>query len=415
MAIIKAFRGIRPTLEKAEIVASKPYDVIRADEARAEIKANPLSFLRVVRSEAEMDESVDTHSVPVYERARDNLKSLISDGVMVQDDKDNIYLYQQEMDGRVQTGIVAAVSVEDYNKNVIKKHEHTRHDKEQDRINHVDYCGANTGPVFLTYRNQENVNKTVASWTKDHSPTYNFTTSDKVRHTFWVVDDETVITSLVNEFGQIQSLYVADGHHRSAAAAKVGEIRRNKAGNSTGKENYNFFLAVLFPDQELHIMDYNRVVKDLNGLSSTDFLEKLNIHFEVQPKDAELLSPEQKHQIGMYLDGKWYLLTGKAESINEEDPIKSLDVYLLQQYVLNELLGISDPRTDNRIDFIGGIRGTEELVRLCKEEDWKVAFSMYPTSIHDLMRVADADLVMPPKSTWFEPKLRSGLIIHELD
>ncbi len=413
MATVKPFKGLRPVKEMVEKVASNPYDVINSEEAREEVKGQPNSFLHVVKSEVDLDVNVDLYSKEVYEKARDNLNSLVDQNILFRDQEDRFYLYQQEMDGRVQTGVVGTASIDDYKNDVIKKHEFTRKSKEQDRINHVDYCDANTGPVFLTYRHNDELSQVVSSWINNHAPEYNFILSDKVRHTLWVVDDQRVIGKIQNLFQQTPCLYVADGHHRSAAAYKVGEMRRNRAKSYSGDEPFNYFLTVLFPDNELHILPYNRVVKDLNQLSSDEFMTRLSQNFVIESSD-DAYSPTKRHQIGMYLDQKWYNLTLKEGLVDENDPVKSLDVSVLQELVLSPILGIQDPRTDSRIDFVGGIRGLGELEKRCNSGEMKIAFSMYPTSIEDLMRIADAGEVMPPKSTWFEPKLRSGLIINKL-
>jgi uncharacterized protein (DUF1015 family) len=317
------------------------------------------------------------------------------------------------MDGRSQVGLVVCTAIDEYLDNTIKKHELTRADKEEDRIKHVDACNANTGPIFLTYRAQDAINQMVDSWRQAHQPVYDFVAEDGITHRAWVVDDEAVINGLVEKFGQVESLYIADGHHRSASAVKVGLMRREENPNYTGEEEFNYFLSVLFPDEQLYIMDYNRVVKDLNGLSVEEFLTALSEKFEVTPKDAEPVAPPQKGSFGLFVDGKWYLLTVKEGVYDPADPVNSLDVAILQNNILVPILGIGDIRTDKRIDFVGGIRGLKELERRVNE-DMVLAISMYPTSIEELMNIADAGMVMPPKSTWFEPKLRSGLFIHNL-
>lgn len=414
MAIIKPLKAIRPTPEFAEKVASLPYDVMNSNEARDMAKDTPHSFLHVVKAEIDLDASTDPYDKQVYEKARDNLNKLIEDGILVQDDKARLYIYKEVMEGRSQVGLVIGASIDDYLNAVIKIHEFTRPDKEQDRINYVDYCDANTGLIFLTYRSKDEINTIVNSWVNDHAAVYDFTSDDGIQHTVWVIDDDNVIDTLVNQFAQVESLYVADGHHRSASAAKVGKMRREQNPNYTGDEPFNYFLSVLFPSEELYVMDYNRVVKDLNGLSSEDFLNKVNEKFDVEVYAGEgQYKPAERHTFGMYLEGKWYKLTAKPESYDENDPIKRLDVSILQENLLSPVLRIQDPKTDKRIDFVGGIRGLQELERRIAE-GMKVAFSLYPTSIDDVMTVADAGKTMPPKSTWFEPKLRSGLFVHKL-
>jgi uncharacterized protein (DUF1015 family) len=339
---------------------------------------------------------------------------MIKNGVFIQDKNNCLYIYKQVMNSRAQIGLVGCTSIDDYINNIIKKHEFTRADKEQDRINHVDYCNANTGPIFLTYRAKKAINDMVESWMSNHKPVYDFVSEDNIGHTVWVIDEVAVIKKLEGEFAAIDYLYIADGHHRSASAVKVGIKRREQFPNYKGDEEFNFFLSVLFPDEQLYIMDYNRVVKDLNGNSSDEFKNKVREKFDIEEyKGDGPYKPEAKHTFGMYLDGKWYKLTAKAGTYNENDPVDRLDVSIMQNNLLDPILGIKDPRTDKRIDFVGGIRGLRELERRVNE-GMKVAFSMYPTTIDDLMSIADAGKVMPPKSTWFEPKLRSGLFIHEL-
>ncbi len=417
MAVFNPFCGFRPRVDLAERIASRPYDVLNSAEARVEAEGNEYSFLRVVKSEIDLPEDTDPYDDRVYATARANLDRLIHLGRLVQDDRPCFYLYRQEMDGRVQTGVVGCTSVEDYEKNVIRKHEHTREVKERDRIRHVDECNANTGPVFLTYRGSERIDGLVEGWCADHKPLYDFST-DSVRHTFWVVDDGKVIKELKTAFGRIRTLYVADGHHRSASAAKVGAKRREANPGHTGQEEYNYFMSVAFPDHELTIIDYNRVVKDLNGQDAAGFLAALEAAgFEVVAEggSGEPARPEKPGQYGLYLDARWHRVTAPEDWKQAEDPVEALDVAILQQKVLTPLLGIGDPRTDERIDFVGGIRGLGELERRVDSGEMALAFALYPTSIEDLMSVADLDRVMPPKSTWFEPKLRSGLIVHRLE
>jgi len=415
MAVFQPFKGFRPRAEFAEDIASKPYDVLNSAEARREAEGNKLSFLHVVKSEIDLPAGQDPYGDEVYRKARENLDRLILRGKLVQDDADCFYFYRQEMDGRVQTGIVGCCSVDDYLQDVIKKHEHTRADKERDRIRHVETTDANTGPVFLTYRPAEKVDRQVDQWIAAHRPVYDFS-ADGVRHTMWICSDRRATEDLGAAFARIRNLYVADGHHRSASAAAVGRRRREADSGYTGAEEYNRFLAVCFPSDQLHVMDYNRVIRDLGSRSEGEFLEALEASFTLERVSGkgEPYRPESRGRFGLYLGGAWYKLEARLEVINRGDPVDGLDVSVLQRKVLTKLLGIEDPRTDARIDFVGGIRGLGELERRVEEGGWACAFSMYPTSIEDLMAVADAGKVMPPKSTWFEPKLRSGLVVHKL-
>lgn len=413
MAIVKAFKAIRPAAQLANKVAALPYDVMNSDEAREMVKGNPYSFLHVDKPEVDLDPSIDLYDKRVYEKARENLNTMIEKGTLVQDNKESLYIYRQIMNGRVQTGLVGCTSIDDYMKDIIKKHEHTRADKEQDRINHVDYCDSNTGPIFLTYRNKKEISEIVDKWV-EKEPVYSFTSEDDISHIVWVIDCKDTVEKLCSLFKEVDYLYIADGHHRAASAVKVGKMRREQNPNYDGTEEFNFFLSVIFPDEDLYVMDYNRVVKDLNGFSSEEYMAKVSEKFNVSLYDGkEPYKPSRKHTYGMYLDGKWYTLEAKNEIFNPEDPVDRLDVSILQNNLLNPILGIEDPRTDKRIDFIGGIRGLKELERRVND-GMKVAFSMFPTTIDDLMAIADAGKVMPPKSTWFEPKLRSGLFIHKL-
>ena len=414
MSSIRAFRGFRPTPESTEAVASPPYDVINTAEARALARGNPLSFLHVVRPEIDLPEGTPPYADEVYATAARNLQRLITDGVLVPDPTPCLYAYRQQMGDHVQTGIVAAASVDDYLQDIIKKHEHTRRDKEDDRTRHVDECDANTGPVFLTYRARPRIDAIVDEVTAG-TPACDFE-ADGVRHTVWVIADAARIEAIEESFEKVPELYVADGHHRSASAARVGNERREKLGTWTGQEPFNRFLAVLFPDEQLRIMDYNRVVADLNGLDVGAFLDKIRAAgFEVTPYSGEgEARPDAPRRFGMYLAGRWYRLAVKPSAEEAADPVRRLDVSLLQERLLGPVLGIEDPRTDKRIDFVGGIRGLGELVRRVDEGGMAVAFAMHPTTIAELMAIADAGQVMPPKSTWFEPKLRSGLIVHKL-
>lgn len=412
MAVFKPFRAIRPKKENACTVAALPYDVMNSEEARELVKGKPYSFIHVDKAEVDLPENTDIYDRSVYLKARENLDRLVADGICEQDSRECIYIYRQIMNGRSQTGLVGCASIDDYMNNVIKKHELTRADKEADRINHVDYCDANTGPIFLTYRPVSSVTETVEKWKKEHNPEYDFV-SDGVRNTVWVLDCPETIEAIVKCFEKTDSLYIADGHHRAASAVKVGKMRREANPGYTGDEEFNFFLSVLFPSDELAIMDYNRVIKDLNGMSSDKFLSVISDNFIVNKTGKDAYRPEAPHTFGMYLDDEWYCLTAKDGSFDSSDPVKKLDVSILQDNMISPVFGIDDPRTDGRIDFIGGIRGLSELERRV-HSDMRIAFSMYPTTVEELMDIADAGLIMPPKSTWFEPKLLSGLFIHKL-
>ena len=415
MATIRPFKGIRPIEELASKIAALPYDVMNSEEAREMVEGNPYSFLHIDRAEIDLDPSIDVHDKKVYEKARENLDKMIEEKQFIQDEKTCLYIYRQIMNGRAQTGLVFCASIDDYINNTIKKHEFTRADKEQDRINHVNYCDANTGPIFLTYREDEVTSEVIKQWSKEgtkRKPVYDFVSEDGIGHQVWVIDNELIVKEIVALFGEIENLYIADGHHRSASAVKVGLMRREENPNYTGEEEFNYFLAVAFPDNDLMVMDYNRVVKDLNGLTEEEFLNKVSKKFIITERN-EQVKPSNKHTFGMYLEDKWYLLEAKEGSYNAEDPIESLDVAILQNNVLTPILGIEDVRTSDRIDFIGGIRGIKELERRV-HKDMKVAFSMYATEVSDIMSVADTNQVMPPTSTWFEPKLRSGLFVHKL-
>lgn len=412
MANVKPFQCIRPDDKFVNRVAALPYDVYNRKEACEVVAHEPLSFLKIDRAETQFDESVDTYADVVYDKARELLDGMLKDGILMTDSEDCYYVYELVMDGRAQTGLVACASIDDYQNNVIKKHENTRADKEVDRIRHVDTCNAQTGPIFLAYRSDEIINRVIDK-VKKETPLYDFTAEDGVRHTVWKLNIPLDIKSLKEAFEKIDSIYIADGHHRAASAVKVGLKRRELNPDYQGEEEFNYFLSVLFPDEQLMILPYNRVVKDLNGYSEEEFLALAESSFEIEKLGNTPYSPEQKGSMGMYLDGEWYKLSAKA-SILSDDPVEGLDVSMLQNHLLSPVLGISDPRLDKRIDFIGGIRGLSELEKRCRE-DMKVAFSMYPTSIQELFAVSDAGLLMPPKSTWFEPKLRSGLFIHSLD
>lgn len=414
MAVFRPFRAFRPKKDLAQEVASKPYDVLSSEEARKEAKGHPLSFLHVGKPEIDLDPSIDLYDPMVYLKGKENLEKLIKDGVLFQDTEPYYYLYAQTMDRRTQYGLVGCASVDDYWNDVIKKHEKTRKDKEEDRSNHVRVTNAHTGPIFLTYRDNEVINRIINEISQT-VPEYDFVALDGIRHQGWIIRDKNVIQTIENKLKEVDCFYVADGHHRSAAAAIVGRERQKANPNHRGDEEYNFFLAVLFPASHLYIMDYNRVVKDLNGLTKEEFFERLKKHFKVVESLNGAYKPQKKGEIGMYIDGKWYILNASEELINNPDPVEKLDVSILQKYVLDAILGIEDPRTSKRIDFIGGIRGLGELEKRVNSGEMKVAFAMYPTSINELMSIADAGKIMPPKSTWFEPKLRDGLFVHFLD
>lgn len=414
MAVVRPFYAIRPKEELAEKVSCLPYDVMNREEAKKMAKGNENSFLHIVRSEIDLDDSISAYDESVYKKANENLNSFIEKGILVKDEKPMFYIYRQIMNGRVQTGIVATTSVDDYMNGIIKKHEFTRVEKEIDRINNFDYCDANTEPIFLTYRSNDKINKIINDYIKFNKPSYNFTSDDDFTHIFWPIYDDKVNAELAELFNGIDYLYIADGHHRSASSAKVSLKRREEHKDYTGDEEFNFFMSVIFPDEDLFIMDYNRAVKDLNGLSSEEFLNKVKEKFDIEESNSkEPFSPREKHTVGMFLDDKWYILKAKPGTFDENHVIGKLDVSILQNNLLNPILGIEDPRVDKRIDFIGGIRGLKELEERC-HKDMKVAFSMYPTTIDDLLSIADANEIMPPKSTWFEPKLRSGLFVHKL-
>lgn len=409
-ATIRPFKGFRPTPELCSKVAALPYDVMTSKEAREMVKNDPYSFLHVDRAEIDLPENVDIYSKEVYEKAASNLNKMIEDKVLIQDSKPVFYIYSLTMNGREQIGLVVCTSIDEYLNNTIKKHEFTRADKEQDRINHVDYCNANTGPIFLTYKNQKTIDQ-IISKEIEKAPIYDFTSEDKVEHKVWLIDEDNVINDLVEQFKNVPSLYIADGHHRNASAVKVG-LKRRGEGEYDKNAEFNYYLSVLFPADQLHIMDYNRLVKDLNGLTKDEFLDKIQENFTVTEADGQY-KPDTIHTFGMYLDKKWYKLQAK-DGIIATDSVGCLDVSILQNSLLTPVLGIGDPRTDKRIDFVGGIRGLGELVKRVDSGEMTVAFAMYPTSMTQLMNIADDNKVMPPKSTWFEPKLRSGIFIHKL-
>lgn len=416
MAVIKPFKGLRPPALVAKKVASRPYDVMNSKEAREEAGDNERSLLHIIRPEIDFPEGTDEHDEAVYNKARENLQNFIRNGWLEQDDRAFYYIYAQTMEGRTQYGIVACASVDDYLNGVIKKHELTRKDKEEDRMKHVRITNANMEPVFFTYPSVKNIDKIVAGWVEEHQPVYDFTANDGFGHTFWVVNDPDVIDQITTLFDkQVQSTYVADGHHRTAAAALVGKEKRENDPKYSGKEEYNYFMAVHFPDNQLKIIDYNRVVKDLNGLSKAEFLEKLSHNFEVEEKGMGTYKPDRLHNFGMYLDKTWYSLTAKKGTYDDHDPIGVLDVTISSNLILRDILGIEDLRTSKRVDFVGGIRGLGELKKRVDSGEMEVAFALYPVSMKQLIDIADSGNIMPPKTTWFEPKLRSGLVVHLLD
>jgi len=414
MAILKAFKGFRPVKDKVSLVASRPYDVMNSEEAKAEAGDNIYSFLHVVKPEIDLPEDIDHYSPLVYQNAKDNFAKLLKDGIFFQDKQDSLYIYQLTMNGKKQTGIVGCAAVDDYLNDVIKKHELTRPDKEEDRKNHVRVANMNAEPVFFAYKNMkeldEAVNKIIV-----RAPEYDFTTEDGIRHAFWVVNNATEVKNIIELFAKLPATYVADGHHRTAAAALVGKERRDANPNHSGKEEYNFFLAVHFPDNQLQIMDYNRVVKDLNGLTEEQLLERISKNFVVENKGTATYRPGMLHNFGMYLNHRWYSLTAKPGTFNDTDPIGVLDVTILSEQILAPIFNIKDLRTDKRIDFVGGLRGLGELERRVNSGEMKVAFALYPVTMKQLIDIADTGNIMPPKTTWFEPKLRSGLVVHSLE
>ncbi|PIH05911.1 DUF1015 domain-containing protein [Clostridium combesii] len=442
MTILKSFRAIRPNKGFECKIAALPYDVVNTDEAREIGDKNPYSFLHIDRAEIDLNKDINPYDLKVYDKARENLNNMINKELFIKEEKPMLYIYSLNMNGNIQTGIVGCLSIDDYMNNVIKKHEHTREEKELDRIKHVDTCSAHTGPIFLTYKHEEKLNTIIENCTKNKD-LYDFVAEDGVRHTVWQIDDENTIEEICHIFKAIPSVYIADGHHRAASAVKVGLKRREENKNYTGKEEFNYFLGVLFPHKELKIMDYNRVVKDTLGYTEEEFINKIEEKFIVKPydpkvenektietcevqnnlQDGQLEStnigklqyrPEGKYNFGMYYKNKWYVLTAKPNTFNVEDEVESLDAAILQNNLLQPILKIQDPRKDNRIDFVGGIRGLKILEELVDKTENGVAFSMYPTAIEEIIKIADNNKVMPPKSTWFEPKLRSGLFIHEI-
>ena len=415
MSLVKPFKGLRPPKEIAAKLAAPPYDVLNRGEAKAMAAGNPQSFLHINKPEIDMPDSIDAFDKYVYERGAQNLQNFRQQGFLQQDKTDCFYVYKQIMGEHKQVGLVAAASVTEYEQDLIKKHEFTRPDKEDDRVNHMAALHAQVGPVFLTYRADASIDAIIES-VMQYPVEYDFTSDDGIRHILWVIDNQETIQQLEVAFAAIPCLYVADGHHRSAAAMRVKQQKQSQNPNHTGQESYNYFLTVIFPDQQMKILDYNRVVKDLGGLNLTDFLARIEECFNILPlKSVDDPKPMAAHQIAMYVGGQWYQLTAKANTWDEQDPVQKLDVSILQNNLLAPILGIENPRTDKRIDFVGGIRGLQELEKRVNSGEWAIAFALYPTSIDNLMAIADAGEVMPPKSTCFEPKLNSGLVVHCLD
>jgi len=413
MAIIKPFKGLRPPVSLVEQVASRPYDVLNSQEARAEAGDNAKSLYHIIKPEIDFPVGQDEHEACVYEKALENFKAFQQHGWLVQDERERYYVYAQTMNGKTQYGLVVCASVDDYLKGNIKKHELTRRDKEEDRMKHVRVNDANIEPVFFAYPAQAELDAIVANYTTQ-TPVYDFVAPDGFGHHFWIIDQADDISRITELFAAIPALYIADGHHRSAAAALVGAEKARNNPNHKGDEEYNFFMAVCFPDNQLTIIDYNRVVKDLNGLSEAEFLQALGNHFVVEKQGSEVYKPCCLHNFGVYLSGTWYSLTAKPGTYNDNDPIGVLDVTISSNLILDEILGIKDLRSDKRVDFVGGIRGLGELSRRVDSGEMKVALALYPVSMKQLIDIADSGNIMPPKTTWFEPKLRSGLVIHKL-
>ena len=414
MATIKPFKGIRPPQDLVERVASRPYDVLNSAEARAEAEGNEKSLYRIIRPEIDFPVGTDEHEPQVYDKAAENFALFRKNGWLVQDEEESYYVYAQTMNGKTQYGLVVGAYVDDYLNGVIKKHELTRRDKEEDRMKHVRVNNANIEPVFFAYPSNAEVNAIVAKYTATN-PVYDFVAEhDGFGHQFWIINDKADIARITELFAQMPALYIADGHHRSAAAALVGAEKAKQNPNHRGDEEYNYFMAVCFPDDQLTIIDYNRVVKDLNGLTDEEFLAKLNIHFEVEKKGTEIYKPQALHNFSMYLSGNWYSLTAKPGTYDDHDPIGVLDVTISSNLILDEILDLRDLRSNKRIDFVGGIRGLGELARRVDSGEMRVALALYPVSMQQIIDIADSGNIMPPKTTWFEPKLRSGLVIHEL-
>ena len=414
MAKVKPFRGLRPPKAFVEQVASKPYDVLSSEEARAEAEGNEKSLYHIIKPEIDFEPGTGEHEQKVYDRAVENFQKFQREGWLVKDEKEQYYLYAQTMDGRTQYGLVVGASVDDYLTGKIKKHELTRKEKEVDRMHHIEINNANIEPVFLSFPTNEVLEQVIAH-TAQTAPEYDFVSEDGIGHTLWCIADDKVVNTITDAFGKIPYLYIADGHHRTAAAAHVGEAKAKADANHTGAEEYNYLLAVCFPESHLKVMDYNRVVKDLNGLSDEEFLQKVALHFEIEEKGEEIYKPAKLHNFALYLSGKWYSLTAKEGTYDDTDPIGVLDVKISSDYILRDILNIQDLRTDKRIDFVGGIRGLGELKNRVDSGEMRMALALYPVTMRQIIDIADSGNIMPPKATWFEPKLRSGLIIHQLD
>lgn len=414
MAKVKPFKGLRPPRELVEEVVSRPYDVLNSEEARKEAEGNPKSLYHIIKPEIDFEPGTDEHDPKVYDKAVENFRAFQKNGWLVPDEKENYYIYAQSMDGRTQYGFVVAAWVDDYMEGRIKKHELTRRDKEEDRMKHVRINNANVEPVFFAFPDNAALEEIIRKETAK-APEYDFVAPDGFGHTFWVIDDENTIKTITEEFAKIPALYIADGHHRSAAAALVGDEKRRNNPNHRGDEEYNYFLAVAFPASHLRIIDYNRVVRDLNGLTPAEFLDRVRENFEVKDMGTEIYHPTGLHNFALYLEGHWYSLTAKPGTYDDNDPIGVLDVTVSSDKILRDILGITDLRSDKRIDFVGGIRGLEELQRRVDSGEMKMALALYPVTMGQLMQIADTGNIMPPKTTWFEPKLRSGLVIHKLD
>jgi len=414
LSLVRPFKGLRPKKEHIEDFSCPPYDVLENDEVEKIVSKHPNSFLRVTRAEVDFNGSIDPHSDEVYKKAGENLKKFEEDGILINDEKPSYYIYRETWKGKTQLGLFATVSVDEYDEGKIKKHELTREEKEDDRTRHITLLGAQSGPVFLTFKSKDEIKKLLEESIDDSNKISDFIDENEVRQELWLINDEKTVNEIKESFENIDNLYIADGHHRAAAASRTRKIKKDENPNHTGNEEYNYFLAAIFPHDELRVLDYNRVVKDLNELSKEDFINSLKEKFDVEKAPKSPYSPEKIHEFGMYIGKEWYLLKAKNEIIDKNDPVKELDVYILQEYLLKSILAIEDPRKDPRIYFIGGIRGVEALENWVNNKNWEVAISMYPTPLEQLINVADAGKIMPPKSTWFEPKLRSGLVVHKI-
>ena len=415
MAIVKPFRAIRPANNYVDMVAELPYDVMNREEAKEMGNKNKYSFIHIDRAEIDLDDEIDEHDEKVYLKARENLNKFREKNILIKEKQECIYIYREIMDGRAQTGIVACVSVDDYINGIIKIHEYTKPDKELDRTNHIKYCNANTGTILLTYKNRKKVDEIINFYVKNEIPIYDFISDDEVRHTVWKIYRQNDLKDIVNEFDKVPYLYIADGHHRAAAAVNIAKEKREQNPNYTGDEEFNYYIAMIAPQDNLEVLDYNRVVKDLNGNTKQEFIDKIAQKFNIEKiPDKKQYKPNKKGDVGMFLDGDWYKIEFGDKYTKVDDEVKSLDISILQDNILDEILGIKDPRRDKRIDFVGGIRGIDELEKRANS-DMEVAFAMYPTGLDELIAVADANKIMPAKSTWFEPKVRCGLFLHELD